>query len=358
MGYSGDAAEEVVKMTLDGAEFVIRLGGKGAMELAKLIYAVLRDQKKTKGKSRLSAMIRSGKELRAFAVKDEDLLKFCRAAKKYGVLYTVLKDKDAKDGVTDVMVRAEDAAKVNRIFERFKLATVDMASVQSEIVPEKESEKTGAEKGKVEKAVEKFKKKGDGSKKKAGAVEEKTEVSEKKAADSGEKESLKTGEKKATEKTVESGEKKAPDPGEKSASSEDKAEAFLEELFGQEEAEKAQRGNPTGGRDQKSRRSESSSKKKETTGRDASDGNSTRHSVKEELKEIRNEQKASPEQQREPSQNREASGKNEASRNQNSKGRKKRKKSGNSRNASQYSGKNNAPKSAAKQMNRSKGARG
>ena len=49
------------------------------------------------------------------------------------VLYCVLKDRNADDGITDVMVRAEDASKINRIFERFQLATVDMGSVKSEI---------------------------------------------------------------------------------------------------------------------------------------------------------------------------------------------------------------------------------
>ena len=60
-------------------------------------------------------------------------MKFCTEAKKYGILYCVLKDKDASDGITDIMVRAEDASKVNRIFERFEFATVDMGSVKSEI---------------------------------------------------------------------------------------------------------------------------------------------------------------------------------------------------------------------------------
>ena len=35
--------------------------------------------------------------------------------------------------LTDIMVRAEDASKINRIFERFKLATVDVGEVRSEI---------------------------------------------------------------------------------------------------------------------------------------------------------------------------------------------------------------------------------
>lgn len=133
MSTSGDVAEQVVRMSLEGAEVAARITGAGAKQIALLLYAVLKDQKKTKGKMRLTNMLRSGKELKVFAVQDKDLAKFCKEAKKYGVLYCVLKDRDANDGITDVMVRAEDASKVNRIFERFQLTTVDMASVRSEI---------------------------------------------------------------------------------------------------------------------------------------------------------------------------------------------------------------------------------
>lgn len=133
MSYSGDAAEQVVRMTLEGTEVAAKITGAGAKQLALLLYAVLRDQKKTKGKMRLTNMLRSGKELKVFAVQDGDLQRFCEEAKKYGVLYCVLKDKNATDGITDIMVRAEDAGKINRIFERFKLTTVDMGSVKSTI---------------------------------------------------------------------------------------------------------------------------------------------------------------------------------------------------------------------------------
>ena len=129
----GDAAEQVVRMSLETGEVAVKLAGEGAKQLAVLLFAILRGQKKTKGKARLTNMLRSGKELKVFAVKDSDLQLFCREAKKYGVLYCVLKDKNAKDGITDVMVRAEDASKINRIFERFDLATLDMAEIRSEI---------------------------------------------------------------------------------------------------------------------------------------------------------------------------------------------------------------------------------
>ena len=56
-------------------------------------------------------------------------------------MYCALREKKpSADGLVDIMVRAEDASKINRIVERFKLATVDAASIKHEI------EKSRAEK--------------------------------------------------------------------------------------------------------------------------------------------------------------------------------------------------------------------
>ncbi|MBQ8217901.1 MAG: PcfB family protein [Oscillospiraceae bacterium] len=140
MSYSGEAADQVVRISLNGAEVAARLSGSAAKQVAILLYAVMKDQQKTKGKVRLSNMLRSGKELKVFAVRDKDLETFCKAAKEYGVLYCVLRDKDSKDGITDIMVKAEDAPKINRIYERFGLATVDMAQIKMEAAKEKTGE--------------------------------------------------------------------------------------------------------------------------------------------------------------------------------------------------------------------------
>jgi hypothetical protein len=143
MSYSsGEAAEQVVRMSLNGVEVAAKISGKAAEKLAVLLYAVLRDQKKTRGKTRLTNMLKSGKEIKVFSIGDRDLEKFCREAKKYGVLYCVLKDKTAGDGHTDVFVRAEDASKINRIFERFGIATADIGTAKAEIIRDKESKDT------------------------------------------------------------------------------------------------------------------------------------------------------------------------------------------------------------------------
>ena len=129
MNTSGDAAEQIVRMSLEGFEVAAKITGAGAKNIAVLLYAILKEEKKTKGKARLTNMLRSGKELKVFTVRQSDLKKFTQEAKKYGVLYCVLTDRQNKDpnAEVDVIARAEDASKINRIKERFDLAAVDTA---------------------------------------------------------------------------------------------------------------------------------------------------------------------------------------------------------------------------------------
>ena len=73
MNTSGDAAEQIVRMSLEGFEVAAKITGAGAKNIAVLLYAILKEEKKTKGKARLTNMLRSGKELKVFTVKQSDL---------------------------------------------------------------------------------------------------------------------------------------------------------------------------------------------------------------------------------------------------------------------------------------------
>ena len=134
MNTGGEAAEQIVRMSLEGFEVAARISGAGAKNIAVLLYSILKEEQKTKGKARLTSMLRSGKELKVFTVKSGDLKKFTQEAKKYGVLYCVLADRGNKDpnAEVDVIARAEDASKISRIVERFNLASVDTASIVTE----------------------------------------------------------------------------------------------------------------------------------------------------------------------------------------------------------------------------------
>lgn len=141
MNTSGEAAEQIVRMSLEGFEVAARITGAGAKNIAILLYSILKEEKKTKGKTRLTNMLRSGKELKVFTVKNGDLKKFTQEAKKYGVLYCVLADRKNKDpnAEVDVIARAEDASKISRIAERFKLASESTASIVTETEKSKDT---------------------------------------------------------------------------------------------------------------------------------------------------------------------------------------------------------------------------
>lgn len=158
MNGSGDAAEQVVRLSLEGTEVILKLTGSAAKNVAAALYTILknRDKNKIAGHQRLTAMLKSGKELKVFSVGEEHLKQFTKEAKRYGVVYCALKGKEqTPDGLVDIMCRAEDASKINRIVERFKMATVDAASIRHD-VEQARSGKTQAapEQAKPEKAAE------------------------------------------------------------------------------------------------------------------------------------------------------------------------------------------------------------
>ena len=220
MNPAGDAAEQIVRMSLNGVEVAAKITGAGAKHLAGMISAIMQGRKKTRGKARLATLLRSDKPLKVFAVKDNEMEIFCREARKYGVLYCVLKDKDATDGLTDILVKTEDAFKINRIFERFHLSTIeaDQSKQDTTQQPVKESEQI---------------------------------------------------------------------PSPERSETKDKEETFLDLLMSKPpNAEKQQTENPTEGRVAKSRQSVPTSATKDTSAR----GNTaSRPSVRQELKQIREE---------------------------------------------------------------------
>ena len=140
MSVNGDVSEQIVRLSLEGLEVIAKLTGIGAKNAAAMIYTIMKDKKMTKGKIKLNNMLRAGKPLKIFTIKKEDLKTFSKELKNYSISYCELVDRNNKDldGMVDVMVKEEDASRINRIVERFKLATVDMAVINSEIEKIKE----------------------------------------------------------------------------------------------------------------------------------------------------------------------------------------------------------------------------
>ena len=132
---NGEAAEQVVRMSLEGFEVAAKVTGEGAKDIAVLLYTVMKNKEQTSGKAKLTNMLKTGKPLSVFSVRNDDLPKFQQEAKRYGILYCALVDKKNKDkdGVVDIVIRQEDSGRVNRIVDRFKLSSFNKAEIISDI---------------------------------------------------------------------------------------------------------------------------------------------------------------------------------------------------------------------------------
>ena len=93
MNYGSEPADQVVRYSLEGAEFALRISGTAAKNFFIFAQAVLHDSKKTHGKTHLIRLLKEQKPLKFFTVDKYDMRAFARAAKSHGLLFCPIRDK-------------------------------------------------------------------------------------------------------------------------------------------------------------------------------------------------------------------------------------------------------------------------
>ena len=93
-------------------------------------------------------MLKEGKEIRVFCLDKDNLAEFKQHAKDYGIVYSALKQKNDDSRIVDVLVKAEDTPRVNRILEKmnYPLPSEEKADEQAKkSVSAARSEKASSE---------------------------------------------------------------------------------------------------------------------------------------------------------------------------------------------------------------------
>lgn len=117
MDVSGDVADLMVKEGIQLTEASIKLLAAGGKNLAAFLWALSRDSKKLVGKTNMARLLREGKELKVFHIKETDLPEFRSFAKK-NVLFSVIKDTRRTDGIVDLVTNTDFVSQVNLFMER------------------------------------------------------------------------------------------------------------------------------------------------------------------------------------------------------------------------------------------------
>lgn len=120
---NGEAADEVVRMALNGTEVAIRLTGAAAKNLAAILVAWSKNHKKVYGKTSMMKLLRSGEELQVLSLTKEQYKDFKAAAKRQ-VLFAPFVDTKSEDEKVDVVISSRSIPLINHILERIGYAHV------------------------------------------------------------------------------------------------------------------------------------------------------------------------------------------------------------------------------------------
>lgn len=99
MNYGSEPADQIVRYSLEGAEFALRISGTAAKNFFIFAQAVLHDSKKTHGKTHLIRLLKEQKPLKFFTVDKDRMHDFARAAKAHGLLFCPIRDKMDPDHI-------------------------------------------------------------------------------------------------------------------------------------------------------------------------------------------------------------------------------------------------------------------
>lgn len=101
MNTGGEVADMMVKEGIQITEAAAKLTASGAKNLAAILLAMSKDSNKLKGKTNLKRLLKSDKPLCVVQIKNSDLKKFNDEAKRYGVLFTAVRDKKNGNGLCE-----------------------------------------------------------------------------------------------------------------------------------------------------------------------------------------------------------------------------------------------------------------
>ena len=120
MNLGGEAADQVVRYSLEGIDHGLRLSGTMAKNLAVFLAAVTKNNQKSYGRISMARMLRENRPLKFFTVPSNRIHEFSKEAKKRGLPYVVIRDRK-NPKLCELMVFADDAAKVNRVMDQMEL---------------------------------------------------------------------------------------------------------------------------------------------------------------------------------------------------------------------------------------------
>ena len=108
MSVEAEAAERVLRMEIMLTEAAVKLAATGAVNLAMLLIAAVRNEVNMGGRTNVAKMLEQGKQITAFPINTDSLTKFAELAKKHKLACGYIPDPQ-NPATTNVVIKTEDA---------------------------------------------------------------------------------------------------------------------------------------------------------------------------------------------------------------------------------------------------------
>ena len=117
MDVSGEVADLMVKETLQAGEAAVRLAASGIKNVAALLLALSQSDRKIVGRTSAKKLTRDPTPAVVLSLRTEDVKRFGKLAREYGILYVIAKPHGRNGPTVDVISTERYAAKLNALYQ-------------------------------------------------------------------------------------------------------------------------------------------------------------------------------------------------------------------------------------------------
>lgn len=117
MDVSGEVADLMLKESIEATEKTVRLTASGIKNVAALLIALAKSDRQIIGKTSVKKLTKDPAPAVVLPLKSEDIGRFSKLAKQYGVTYIIARPKGKDGGDVDIISNENYAPQLNALYQ-------------------------------------------------------------------------------------------------------------------------------------------------------------------------------------------------------------------------------------------------
>ena len=152
MDPSGEVADLMLKQSMEATEKTVKLAASGVRNVAALLIALAKSDRQIIGKTSVKKLTKDPAPAVVLPLKSEDIDKFAKLAKQYGVTYIIARPKGKDGGDVDIISNQNYAPQLNALYQAMGYPLPEQQTQDKEDAAKEEAAKKAAPRAPQEKS--------------------------------------------------------------------------------------------------------------------------------------------------------------------------------------------------------------